>query len=102
MLRSPRRFVAVDVGLNLSGPRAERSGVRLQLDDVAVLSVERVAVRRQHGSELRIGHHSRVPDAVDGLEAVADPHCVQSTPHSGHLYPSVDLEMKVPVRITGT
>ncbi len=102
MVRTPAGLVAVDVGLNLSCPRAERSGVRLQLDDLAAAVVEGVAVRCQRRSELRVSHHRGVPDPVDCLEAVADPHRVQSAPRSGRLHPRVDLEMKVPVRITGT
>jgi len=58
-------------------------------------------VRGESRPELRVGHHTRVPDPVDGLEAVADPDGVDAPPGAAREHSGVDLEMQMPVRVTG-
>ena len=101
MVGAPLGLVGVDVRLDLLGPGAERPGVRRQLDDLARLGVEREPVPRQRLPELRVGHHRRVPDPVDRLQAVADPDRVEPSPGARREHPGVDLEMQVPVWVAG-
>ncbi len=56
---------------------------------------------RERLSELRVGHHRRVPDPVDRLQAVADADRVQPAPGAGSEHSGVDLEMQVPVWVAG-
>ena len=59
-------------------------------------------MRGEHRPELRVGHDRGVPDAVDGLDAVADPDRVDPAPGAGRPDAGVDLQVQVPVRVPGT
>jgi hypothetical protein len=101
MVGPPLGLVGVDVGLDLLRPGAERSRVRRQLNELAGLSVQCEPASRQRLSKPRIGHHRRVPDPVDRLQAVADADRVQPAPLAVDEHAGVDLEMQVPVRVAG-
>ena len=57
-------------------------------------------MRREDRPEPRVGRDGGVPDAIDRLDAVADPDRVDSPPSAGRPDAGVDLEVKVPVGIT--
>ena len=101
MCASPGRLVAVGVAADLRGPGAEGPHVRHELADLAGLRVERVPVLGEHRPELRVGGDSGVPDAVDRLDAVADPDRVDAAPGSCGEHSGVDLQVKVTVRVPG-
>lgn len=73
MIGAPLGLVPVDVLLDLPCPCAERSRISGQLDDLSGLRVEVVTVGGESGTELGVGHHGRVADAVGRIEAVATP-----------------------------
>jgi hypothetical protein len=97
----PGGLVPIDVRLDLSRPHAECSCVAGQLGDLSGVGVERVAVLGERGPELRVGHHGRVPDPVDGLQAVAYADGVKPSPLASREDPRVDLEVQVSVGIAG-
>ncbi len=53
-------------------------------------------------TELRIAHDGGVADAVDGLDAVAHADRVQTSPLAVGPDAGVDLEVQMPVRVTGS
>jgi hypothetical protein len=58
-------------------------------------------VRVEGGPELGVGEDGGVADAVDRVQAVADPDRVQPPPPPLREHPRVDLQVQVPMRITG-
>jgi hypothetical protein len=98
---APGGLISVDVAADLAGSGTERTDVGDQLADLAGLGVEREAVRRERRPELWVGGDCGVSDAVDGLDRVADPDRMQGPPSAGGIDAGVDLEMQMPVRVTG-
>ncbi len=101
MPAAPLGLVAVGVAADLRRSGAERARIRLQLLDLARGRVEGVAVPGQHCSELGVTGHRCVSDAVDRVQAVADPDGVDPPPRPARPDPGVDLQVQVPVRVTG-
>ena len=100
MLAPPLGLVTVDVPVDLTRPGAERPDIRGKLRDLPRGRVEREAVGGEHGPELRVGGHRSMADAVDRLDHVPRPHRVQTPPPPLGPHAGVDLQMKMPVRIT--
>ena len=101
MLAPPLSLVPVDVAVDLTGPSAERPDVRRELLDLPSLGVQGEAACGEDRPELRVGGDRGVPDAVDRLDHVAHPHRVQAPPGAGGEDAGVDLEVQMPVRVTG-
>jgi hypothetical protein len=98
---TPLGFVAVDVASDLGGAGAERPDIVCKLDDLARVRVEGESVGGEHGAKAWVGHDSPVADAVDGVDRVADPDRVQTTPAVFGEHSGVDLKMQMPVWIAG-
>lgn len=73
-----------------------------QLVELTVLGVRGEARPSECSSELGIGRHSGMTDAIDRLDHVPDADRVQAAPGALGEHPRVDLEVKVSVRIAGT
>ena len=58
-------------------------------------------MRGKCGPELRIAGDRGVPDSVDGGEEVADADGVQPAPLPGGEHPGADLQVQMPVRVSG-
>jgi hypothetical protein len=101
VLAAPLGLVVVGVAGDLRGTGAERSGVRRDLDDLAALRVEGVAVGRECLTELRVASDRGVTDPVDGLDAVDHAHRVKPSPGAGGEDAGVDLQVEVTVQVTG-
>jgi hypothetical protein len=98
---APLRLVAVDVASDLRCPGTERTDELGQLNDLARLGVEGEAPCGERLPELGIGGRGGMPDAVDGVQRVPHPDCVQPPPASFGDHPGVNLQVQVTVRISG-
>ena len=98
----PVGFIAVHVPSDLAGPGAERAGERRELDDLTGLRIDMEPVGGQRCPKVGVAHHRAVADAIDRVQAVADPDGVQTPPLAFSEDPGVDLEVQVPVWVTST
>ena len=98
---APGRLDAVHVAGYLCGAGTNGPDKPRQLDDLAAGRVQGEPAAGKGCPEVWVADHCGVADAVDGAQAVTHPHGMQAAPLVFGEDPGVDLQMQMPVRVTG-
>jgi hypothetical protein len=97
----PLRLEHREVARDLVGALAQHRVERRQLGHLPGDRVERQAVGVQHGGESGVGRLHRGAERADGSLLPEQGRRVQRARGRARPYPGADLEMDVPMRVTG-
>src|SRR5680860_806958 len=95
------RLDAVHVAAYLGGAGTKGPDKPRQLDDLPAVLVQGEPGSGKGRPEVWVADHAGVADTVDGAQAVTYPHRMQAAPCVFGQDPGVDLQMQMPVGVTG-